>query len=347
MTEITVPALTPEFWLSSGHLLLDHDERGLLVVTDEFIKLYFARPEIVPPAEACATERGLHARLLAAPRSVVDPTEIAAIADPDARENWRVLIGFRDHLLAHASIEAAYLALMRAGVGQTPPLFVHQLVHVLLRNVLHGETDPVVLRAAELFYRPQRLTRENGGMLLADEEVADGARDAAAAERHASPLIAMLGELKARQLDVLAPANAEDYFKRSDAHDFVLDFRPDGPGRAALARVIERWLGHMLGLTARVTPHERIEEDDWFWFIGLDAEATKIGNALWHGRAAPAGSLDRIVALYGLEIDEQPGIAGRTITLILAVSRDQLVRLKPQNLLLGLPDDALGGRHVQ
>lgn len=344
-----IEAVENEFWLSCGHLLLDRDDSGLLVVTDEFLKLYFARPEIVPPMEACRAERALHARLLAKPRALVTPDDLARLADADARHNWTAVLAFRDHLIAHTSIEAAYLAMMRHGVGQTPPLFITQLVHVLARNVLHGERDPVVLRAGELLFRPQRLTREQGGMLLADEEVADGVREAASADRHASPLIAMLGEHKARELDVLSQANAGDYFKRSDAFDMVLDFRPDGPeskglGRAALGRVLERWLAHMLGLSAKVTPLARIEDDDWFWFIGLDAEATKIGNALWRGKAVDPGALDRIVALYDLRIEGVPAVAGRPIYLILAMTRDHIVRLKPQNLLVGLPDGVGAGR---
>ena len=46
-----------DFWLSCGHHLLDRDEGGGLLVTDEFLKAYLARPEITPPAEACAAER--------------------------------------------------------------------------------------------------------------------------------------------------------------------------------------------------------------------------------------------------------------------------------------------------
>ena len=51
-----------DFWLSCGHHLLDRDVGGGLLLTDDFIKVYLARPELVPPAEACAAERGLHAR---------------------------------------------------------------------------------------------------------------------------------------------------------------------------------------------------------------------------------------------------------------------------------------------
>src|SRR5215213_6927072 len=98
-----------DFWLSCGHHLLDRDEGGGLLLTDDFLKVYLARPELVPPAEACAAERALYAALLANPRKPVGPEEVAAIADPDARENWQVLIAFRDILTGHSTLEAAYL----------------------------------------------------------------------------------------------------------------------------------------------------------------------------------------------------------------------------------------------
>ena len=46
----------PDFWLSSGHHLLDRDGGGGLLVTDEFLKAYLARPELAPPPDACAAE---------------------------------------------------------------------------------------------------------------------------------------------------------------------------------------------------------------------------------------------------------------------------------------------------
>ena len=57
-----------DFWLSCGHHLSDRDAGGGLVVTGEFLKAYFARPELAPPPEACVVERTLHSRLLADPR---------------------------------------------------------------------------------------------------------------------------------------------------------------------------------------------------------------------------------------------------------------------------------------
>ena len=165
-----IGAAPKDFWLSCGHHLLDRDEGGGLVVTDEFLKVYLARPELAPPPEACVVEKTLHAALLDDPRRRVGADEIAAMADADARENWTVMIGFRDHLLRHPTIEAAYLALIRGRVQGTPPLFINQLVHVILRNVLDGCEDPWVLRAAELFFRPQRITVHEGSLLAADDE---------------------------------------------------------------------------------------------------------------------------------------------------------------------------------
>ena len=126
-----------DFWLSCGHHLLDRDEGGGLLVTDEFLKAYLARPEITPPAEACAAERSLHSRLLADPRQDVAGADIAAIADADARENWQVMIAFRDHLTRHRTLEAAYLDIVRRNL-RFPYIFLNQIVHVILRNVLDG-----------------------------------------------------------------------------------------------------------------------------------------------------------------------------------------------------------------
>ena len=99
----------PEFWVSSGHHLTPRTEGGGLAITDELILAYLARPELVPPDEACAAERRLHASLMVSPRRAVVTEEIAAVVDPDARENWSVMLDFRERLLAAPSVEAAYL----------------------------------------------------------------------------------------------------------------------------------------------------------------------------------------------------------------------------------------------
>jgi hypothetical protein len=326
-----------EFWVSSGHLLLQRTEDGHLGVTEEFLKAFYARPEVLPPPEACDAERALHARLMIAPADAVEPGEIEAMSDPDARENWRMLIGFRDNLIAAGSLEKAYLRLVRDGMGKTPPLFVNQMVHAILRNAMDEEHDAFVLRSAEMFFRPQRLTVNDGVLLLADEETVDGAK----VDAHASPLVAMFGEQAAKDLDVLIGDNAEGYKARSDAFDMVVDFGLGKPARNALGRAIEIWLKHLMNLDAAVTPMPEIHDREWVWFIGLDQEGTRAGNQLWKGKDLPEADRARIVALYEMRLADdpriRPDVAGKPVYLILGMSPDRIVRMKPQNLIAALP----------
>ena len=113
------------------------------------------------------------------------------------------MLAFRDHLLRHKTLEAAYVDLVRSGVGRTPPLFLNQLVHVILRNALDGCEDPLVLRAAEIFFRPQRLTLHEGSLIAADEETISGTGGTPA-----SPLVSMLGIPAQADIDVMNDDNA-------------------------------------------------------------------------------------------------------------------------------------------
>lgn len=328
--------MTADFWISSGHQLTERSDGGGLVATDSFLKLWLARPEMMPPPEACTAERVLHARLLAEPRLSVEPDWVADMADADARDNWAVFLAFRDRLLAHPTLEAVYLDIARNGAAGVPPLFLQQLVHVILRNALDGETDAFVLRAAELLFRPQKLALHEGRLLLADAERVGDEREAA----HGSPLTALFENAEARALDVLTEENAPGYAARSDTFDLALDFRLDGPGRAGFARALERWIRHMLALETTIVPVPSVE-GDLAWFVGLDAEATKLGNRVWTGAEVAPEDSARIVALFRLEIPDRDRVidwvAGRPVTLILAVDRERNVRVKPQNLLVGLP----------
>jgi hypothetical protein len=327
----------PEFWVSSGHHLTPRTEGGGLAVTDELLLAYLARPELIPPEEACAAERSLHARLIASPRRPVARSEIEAIGDTDARENWQAMLAFRDRLLAAPTIEAAYLDLVRNGPGATPPLFLNQLVHLILRNALDGCEDPYVLRAAELFFRPQKVSFHEGAVLLADAETIEQHE----LGRAKSPLVAMLGQEPAAELDVLDDANAWTYWSRSDAFTMALNIGSNPRSRDALARVIETWLRHLLQLEATVEPIAAMEDRDWRWFVGLDAEATRIGNALWQGEDLDDALQARLLALFRLTFLDRSLVesraAGFPVYLLLAMTPDRIVRVKPQNLITGLP----------
>ena len=90
-----------DFWLSCGHHLLDRDDGGGLVVTDEFLKAYLARPELAPPPTPASASARCMRRCSPIRAGRVRRAEIAAIADADARENWGLMVAFRDHLVGH------------------------------------------------------------------------------------------------------------------------------------------------------------------------------------------------------------------------------------------------------
>lgn len=325
-----------DFWLSCGHHLLDHDEGGGLLVTDEFLKVYLARPELAPPPEACAVERTLHATLLAEPRRAISAADIAAMADADARENWTVLIAFRDHLMRHKTLEAAYLDLVRNGLGSTPPLFLNQLVHLILRNALDGVEDPLILRAAEMFFRPQRLTLHEGSLIAADEETIAGKSG-----KPVSPLVSMLGLPPESEIDVLSDDNAASYWERSDLFDTALDMTAGRQGVVALARAIERWVGHLLAVDVAVEPLTEMRDVALTWYVGLDAEGTRIGDALWNGDEIDDAERARVIGLFKLTFHDPDTVIDKIghepVFLILAMNAEKILRMKPQNLIAGLP----------
>jgi hypothetical protein len=329
-----------EFWVASGHHLTHRADHGGLVATPELIMAYVARPELMPPADACEAERNLHASLLADPLRPVSKADIAALTDADARENWTFMVNFRDRLMASPSLEALYTGLARTGAGDLPPIFLSQLCHLILRNALEGCEDPYTLRAAELFYRSQRAAVHDGALLLADAEVVE-AQQHAQHDMHSSPLTALLQPTAFGEMDVMDDENAWTYWSRSDAHAMVMNIGGNAKAREGFCRVIERWVGHLLGVTISVESVASIDDSDWRWFVGLDSEGTRIGNSLWNGAALDDNSAERIVALMRLTIEDarlaDERVGTRPVYLILAMGEDKVVRLKPQNLIAGLP----------
>jgi len=324
-----------DFWLSCGHHLLDPGQDGGLQVTDEFLKAYLARPEMVPPPDACESERALHRTLLGCPRKPVRPSQIAAMADSEARENWEQMISWRDFLLKHATLEAAYLAIVRHGMA-FPSLFLNQLVQLILRNVLDDCDDPFVLRAAEMFFRPQKLAVHQGSHLAIDEERASRLHS-----EPVSPLISLLGLHSPAEIDVLSEDNAATYWERSDSFDLALDLTAGRRGLAALGEVVTRWVRHLLGVQVEIEAVKELRDVTLTWYVGLDSNATRIGNALWNGDELDEAVRMLVVGIYRLVFAEDAEVIervrGAPTFLLAASSADNLLRLKPQNLITGLP----------
>ena len=331
-------------WVASGHIFCDPTPEGRLLATPGLWRAFLARPELVPPAEACAAERRLHASLLSEPLRPVAAPEIGALEDADAQENWQVFLRFRDQVAAQPSLEAAWLALYAGDVRGVPPLFLQMLTHLVAYAAMAGEPDAFAWRAAECLFRTQRAAIHQGALLLADEEVVD----ARAADGDLGALGRLLTEAGAPpptvELEVLSESNADGYPARSDAHDLALDIAEGRPGQRGLARALERFIGHVLGEVVSIAAVPVIADAPWI--LGLDAEATRIGNALWRGEAVAQAELARILWLGELRFAEGsrvlPRAQGRPVVLALAMDPAQRVRLKPQNLVAGLPLMARG-----
>jgi len=324
-----------DFWLSSGFRLLGRDAAGRLLPTPEFVAAYWRRPEVAPVEESCEAERALHAALLADPMRRVGEAELRGLADPDAADNYRAVLRFREFLQRFPSLEAAYIHVARDGGIDFPPMFVDHLAHVILRAALDGATDPFRVRAGELFFRPQRVTLGDERIMVADLAVVDLQAQAAPALGAAAGRPAMV------EIDVLGEEVRDAYWARSDGFDTAIDIAYPQAGLDGLARALEAWVAHLAGVTCRIAPVRRIEDERWVWHIGLDRDANAILNALYEGQALPEDRLRQILALFRMEIDDtaavRDSVAGRPIYLGLAMGSDGVVRMKPQNIIANLP----------
>ena len=100
--------------------------------TEAYVRTLLARPELALVPESCAAEIALHEGLVAAPLAPVQPAQLAAVQDDDARENYTVFLRFRDGLLAAGTLEAYYLRLMRSGAVDVPAVFIDAVVQAAL-----------------------------------------------------------------------------------------------------------------------------------------------------------------------------------------------------------------------
>lgn len=329
-----------ELWSGCGYPLLERTADGRLVVTDDFLRRYFEQPELALVPESCAAERDLHEELLEDPRREVGAPELDAIADEDARENYRVMLRFRAQLLSAPTLESFYCRIFERDVA-VPPAFIHHVVQVILRGLLEGGDNGLEARAAEIFFRSQSVSVEGGAVMLADQETVT---------RHATPAgLGNLGRflreqkvpLQSAELEVLDEANHREYFERDERHDLVLPMNPGTPGSAAFARMLERWIAHFHGVQTSISPVREIPDEDWVWHVGLDAEATGLLNDIYNGKELDEERMKRVIGLYRLEFVDpsaaRPELAGAPVFLGLAMTPESSLRMKPQNLLMNLP----------
>jgi hypothetical protein len=284
-------------------------------------------------------ERGLHAALMEKPTRGITEKQILAIEDADARDSYRIVLRLREKLLQAGTVEGCYMSLFKGPID-VPPMFVDQLAHVILRNLLDRCDDALRLRAAELFFRSQKATIQDGHVLLADLETVEMHSSGHRYGSIGRLIVEAQGEIFQKTLDVLDRANAAIYWERESRHDTVISLTYGRPALDALCRVMEAWIRHFLQLEVAIKPLRKIEEPRWAWHVGLDAESSAILNELWSGGEIEQGRMRNLLAIFALQFGE-PGamradVRGRTVYLALS-SEDGVVKMKPQNLLINLP----------
>jgi hypothetical protein len=346
-----------DFWPSCGYADLRRNEDGWLVPTDAWLRRLLARPELALVPESCAAETTLHRALQESPGRPVPAAQLDAIADADARDNYRVFVAFRDALQAAGTLEACYTNLFRQGPIRIPPLFVDVLVQAILRNLLDGSADAFEVRAAELLFRPQRIGTQDGQVLAGDREVLDLLNDTGGFGELGRLLAQAQAPLRSMNMEVLGPDNAARYWTADSRYNFLLDLRHElkqelghglqftltrsRSGLKALARVLEKWIAHLLRLQVHIRPEAQIADPQWRWHVGLDAESTALLNDLYEDRPVEPDRMGRLISLFRLDFADpaemRADVAGRPVYLGLAMTADRLLRLKPQNLLLNLP----------
>jgi hypothetical protein len=343
----------PDFWRHSGFHLLERNAAGQLVITDDFLRAYLARPEVAPVEESCDVERALFARLMAAPRLPVSTADIDALADPDARDSYRIVLNFRDRLIEAGTVEGCYIALFRAPDGSArefsasglPPMFVDQMAQMILRNILEDCEDPLQVRAGELLFREQRAHLDDGRIVLADLETVEQHAARAQDGSQFGGIGRLIAEaktaLKAVDIDVLHADNADMYWARDERHDTALQINYGREGLTALCRVLEKWIAHFFATQVSITPVRSIDNARLKWYCGLDRDATALFNDLYNGTELDYERSRRILALMELTFPSDAAVRSEVqqspVYLALTMDQNDEVRMKPQNLLINLP----------
>ena len=77
------------------------------------------------------------------------------------------------------------------------------------------------------------------------------------------------------------------------------------------------------------------------WYVGLSFDATCIGDAIWNGDDLDDTARAQLVSLFRLTFrdsaDVVENVRGEPLYLLLAMNSEGMLRLKPQNLITGLP----------
>lgn len=333
------------FWQSSGYNTLAKNDHGWLRVTPDYLRFILSRPELAPIAESGPRERALHQMLVDDPLHIVSADALAAMEDADARENYFHFLNLRKALLDAVTLERFYLQTFRKGVIDIPPVFMEMAAHAITRGLLDGaggdDPDIYEIRAGELFFRRQRISTEGGQVLSADAETIQMFSESGGFGSVGRLLQQQGTPLASVSMDVLTHENSQLYWLREDRYTYLLDLTRGRAGEQALARLLGRWAKHFLGVEIALESLGKVDDEAWRWHVGMDVESTAILNDLYEGREVEAERQQRLILLYRATFadarDMRADVAGKPVYLGIAINADNVLKLKPQNILLNLP----------
>lgn len=293
-------------------------------VMQAFLRGMLASPQLALVPESCAVEVALHKALRADPLREVEQSELAAMVDADARDNYAFYQRLQIEVQAAGSLKRYYGQIIQSEVDLVPPEVMDVMVAVLTHDMLDGLLDKniaIQYAAAQWLYQRQTVHLEDGRV------VHDIARDSVR-----EPLDLSHGMVNALSHGLL--------FRLSNANS----------GLKALAQVLEKWVAYMLDIDVAIKPLPKVDDPAWRWHIGLEATSTAILNDLYRDGEVSPERLGLLISLFKLEFhnpallqtDMRQGDGGKPIYLGLAMDASGQVKIKPHNLLLNLPLRELG-----
>jgi hypothetical protein len=234
------------------------------------------------------------------------------------------------------------MSLFQGDGVDVPPLFISQLAQIFIRHILGEDCHPLDARMGELFFRTQKITvLEDGVVMGADDEVVTRNAQAGETGNIMDLLKSKSMSMRSIDLDVLHEENAELYWDKSEDHDFAVQLNFGQPPINHFCRVLEKWVQHFLGAQVRITPMQQISDPKWSWHVGLDAAATDILNKLYNKETVDTDELERVICLFRLDFIDEAAVtqsqAGKPVYMGIAMNDEKQLKLKPQNLLFNLP----------
>ncbi|WP_114689345.1 DUF6352 family protein [Polynucleobacter necessarius] len=330
------------YWVNSAYNTLEISSDHQLLVTDDLLHTYMARPGLALVPESCAAERSLHLRVTDNPRAEVLDSEIAAMADENIRENYRVWLRYRKRLLAASSLESFDMSLFKGEGVDVPPLFIAQLAQIFIRHILGDEAHPLEVRMGKLVFRVQKTTVIDDGIVMgADDEVVIRNAQASETGNIMDLLKGKSMSMRSADLDVSHENNADAYWARNEELDLAAQLNFGHEPINYFCRVLEKWINHFLGVGGRITPMQQITDPQWSWHVGLDDAATEILNNLYNKELVEVDELQKVICLFRLDFVDEAAVAkaqaGKPVYMVIAMNDQQPLQLKPQNLLFNLP----------